>query len=92
MEKIEQIYESASKDFKAKVQGIKGFPKDIEELTIYLLVRINTLVYCDVQEMKNETVQKILLCKQFALSATIANKIEDKRKNFENSMFQSALR
>ena len=38
MEKIEQIYESAVKEFKARVQGIKGFPRLAEEITLYLLV------------------------------------------------------
>jgi hypothetical protein len=38
MEKIESIYESATKDFKSKVQAIKGFPRDIEDLTLYILV------------------------------------------------------
>eukprot|EP00347_Sterkiella_histriomuscorum_P011567 403371965 len=80
MEKIEQIYDSASKDFKKLVTSIKGFPRDTEELTTYLI------------ELKNQAVYKIALCKYFALSASIGSKIEDKRKNFENSMFQSALR
>ncbi|CDW76345.1 UNKNOWN [Stylonychia lemnae] len=80
MMKIEQLYESASKDFKKHVQNIKGFPRDVEELTTYLL------------DLKNEAIHRIGLCKQFALSATISSKIDEKRRNFENSMFQSALR
>jgi hypothetical protein len=36
--------------------------------------------------------RKINYCKNFALSTTILNKIDEKKKNFEGSMFQSALR
>lgn len=43
MEKIEQIYDSASKDFKKLVQNVKGFPRDTEELTLYLLVTSLTI-------------------------------------------------
>ena len=39
LEKIELIYEQANKSFKEQVESIKGFPKDVEELTLHLLVK-----------------------------------------------------